>query len=49
MALASRVTEPLPFRCCCQQMRLGLLVVVCVPVIRQLRQQLLRQGRIARP
>ena len=33
---------PRPCHCCCQRLRLRLLVVVCVPVIRQLRQQLLR-------
>ena len=54
-ARASCATDPRPCHChcccCCQRLRLRLLVVVCVPVrvIRQLRQQLLRQERIARP
>ena len=44
---ALQTPRPCHCHCCCQRLRL--LVVVCVPVIRQLRQQLLRQDRIARP
>ena len=43
----ARYSPPAPATAACQRLRLRLLVVVCVPVIRQLRQQLLRQDRIA--